>query len=114
VLNLVRQRKVLLHKGSALVPRHELVSVVSGKFRNKLSHTFAVNRLILCGGKIIKFSTRAQVLTKQQSAFADERLNQIFRLVRQRGCSVSNFTPNDNDSTVITAGMVDEVTKSTQ
>lgn len=34
-----------MNRGYAFVPRHELVSIITGKFRNKLSHTIAVRRI---------------------------------------------------------------------
>uniref|UniRef100_A0A915L5Z4 DNA primase large subunit n=1 Tax=Romanomermis culicivorax TaxID=13658 RepID=A0A915L5Z4_ROMCU len=88
VLNLVRSKKVFLQNGLAYVPRHELITLIAGKFRNKLSHIFAV-------------------LTKQQTAFSDPRLNQIFKLVRQKGCSVSTYNVDDESLDVITANMID-------
>ncbi|KFD55183.1 hypothetical protein M514_03824 [Trichuris suis] len=73
IIDLVKARKVMLHRGNAIVPQNDFIGIVVNIFRNNLSTSLASVAKNIC---LLE---------------SDTRISALFRMSSMRGCSVYDY-----------------------
>uniref|UniRef100_A0A5S6QZA2 DNA primase large subunit n=1 Tax=Trichuris muris TaxID=70415 RepID=A0A5S6QZA2_TRIMR len=90
ILDLVKTRKVMLHKGKAIVPHNDLIGIIVSIFRNNLCTSLA---------NIAKNSCLME---------SDSRISALSQVSSMRGCSVHDYAEL-GDSKEVTVAMLDKL-----